>query len=109
MRLGSIALALCAVPVMLTGCTSDGVAAVAVKGFRFQPATLEVPAGTTVAWTNRDNTLHTITAGVPESKSGLFEDTLGQDERFAHSFARRATVAYFCAIHDSMRGTVRVS
>src|SRR5829696_5872316 len=39
----------------------DG-AAVTIVDFAFQPASLEVPAGTTVTWTNSGAAPHTVTA-----------------------------------------------
>ena len=33
-----------------------------IKSFSFQPATLNVPAGTTVTWHNQDSVQHTVTS-----------------------------------------------
>ena len=37
------------------------------NGKYFDPASITVPAGTAVTWTNDDTTLHTVTSGSPES------------------------------------------
>lgn len=33
-----------------------------IKLFRYQPQTVEVPVGTTIVWTNRDDIEHTVTS-----------------------------------------------
>lgn len=83
---------------------APGGAAVAVQGFAFQPTTIDVPPGTEVTWTNNDPEAHTVTAENGEFESGPIEP----DGTFATTFERPGSVAYFCAIHPSMRGTVRV-
>lgn len=96
---------------LLSGACASGAdaAAVDVDGFRFQPESIEVAAGTTVTWTNRDNTVHTATSGTPEAPDGVFDERFGQDESASVTFDEAGTYPYFCAIHDSMRGEVRVS
>lgn len=39
--------------------------AVSIKGFAFNPATLEIAKGTVLTWTNEDTVAHTITTGTP--------------------------------------------
>lgn len=39
--------------------------AIAIKGFAFSPATIEVAKGTTITWTNEDTVNHTVTTGTP--------------------------------------------
>lgn len=84
--------------------------AVLVQGFRFQPPRLEVAAGTAVSWTNQDDIEHTATAGTPEAPGGEFDvalDTKGAEG--SHTFATPGTYAYFCKVHNSMRGEIVVS
>jgi len=81
-----------------------GSVAVGIKEFRFAPAALEVPRGTTVTWVNHDEETHTIT-----STTGAFASAgLGNDETFAKTFTRPGTYEYFCALHPKMRATVIV-
>ena len=49
-------------------------------------------------------TAHTVSASDGSFDSG----TLGSDARFETTFERAGTFAYFCQIHPTMRGTVRV-
>ena len=66
------------------GCSSPAAnakaaATVEIRSFQFAPAVLEVVRGTIVTWTNRDDILHTATAGVATKK-----DDLGTYERKAN-------------------------
>jgi plastocyanin len=57
-----------------------------------------------VTWTNIGVT-HTVTAD-----KGLFDSgTFKSGETFSFTFAKGGTFTYHCAIHSSMRGTVRVT
>jgi len=78
--------------------------AVDIKDFKFSPAALTVPVGTTVTWINHDEETHTVTSGA----SGFTSTGLSHDETFARTFDRPGTYAYFCALHPHMRATVLV-
>jgi plastocyanin len=85
-------------------------ASVTVKVFLFQPSPLEVRVGDTVTWTNGDDIEHTATSGEPGSPAGGFDGPLnGTGATFRHTFEESGTFPYFCAIHESMRGEIRVS
>ena len=78
--------------------------AVGIKDFTYAPATVTVPVGATVKWTNHDEEPHTIT-----SATGAFSSTgLSHEETFARTFSARGTYQYFCALHPRMRATVIV-
>ena len=77
---------------------------VVIQDFRFEPATLEVPAGATVTWVNHDEEIHTVT-----SAQGLFTSpALDGDQRFSYRFETPGTYEYRCALHPPMRGNVVV-
>ena len=78
--------------------------AVSIANFSFQPATLTVPVGTTVTWTNNDSAGHTVTA----DDGSFSSDTLGSGATFSQTFATAGTFAYHCKIHPSMTATVTV-
>lgn len=84
---------------------------VKVALFRFQPGTLQVPAGTSVTWRNDDAILHTVTAGVPSQPAGDFDKELPDKGASASvTFDRPGTFKYFCARHpEAMRGEVTVT
>jgi len=75
-----------------------------IKNFHFEPATLEVAAGTTVTWVNHDAEIHAVT-----SAEGLFASPgIDGDERFSFRFDKPGTYAYRCALHAQMTGTIVV-
>jgi plastocyanin len=82
-----------------------GGATISIEDFEFSPEPLRVAAGTTVTVTNLDDAAHTVTA----EKQGAF-DTGDIDGRGKAEFAvdRPGRYAYFCAIHDYMRGVIEV-
>ncbi|MGH2710900.1 MAG: cupredoxin domain-containing protein [Actinomycetota bacterium] len=85
-------------------------ASVTVKVFQFQPSPLEVRVGDTVTWTNEDDIEHTVTSGEPGNPAGGFDGPLnGTSATFRHRFGKSGTFPYFCSIHESMRGEIRVS
>ena len=88
---------------------TSGVARVAIQTFQFQPPSLEVAAGTMVTWTNDDDILHTVTAGVPGAVDGRFNGALdGRGTIYQFALSEPGTYVYFCSRHESMRGEVRV-
>jgi plastocyanin len=80
-------------------------ASVALEGFAFDPATIEVAAGQAITWKNLDPAEHTVTAEDGSFDSGV----LGQGRAFTARLEQPGTYAYTCQIHPEMQGTVRVS
>ena len=78
--------------------------AVKIDNFSFSPATITVPAGTTIRWTNRDDIPHTVVADDKVFKSKV----LDTDEQFTYTFTKAGTYSYFCSIHPKMTGKVVV-
>lgn len=77
-----------------------------IKLFKYGPAELVVPAGTTVSWRNKDAIEHSVTPDEPDADFGsaLFQ----QDEGYRHHFERPGTYTYHCSRHPSMTGVIRV-
>jgi plastocyanin len=101
------ALVLAARPASTFGATPENKpAAVAVKidNFSFSSATITVPAGTTVRWTNGDDIPHTVVSDDKMFKS----KALDTDEQFSYTFTKPGTYGYFCGIHPKMTGKVVV-
>src|SRR5262245_8751235 len=73
-----------------------------IDNFSFSPATLTVPVGTSVTWTNRDDIPHTV---VSDDKS-IKSKTLDTDEKFTFTFSKPGTYSYFCSLHPKMKGAV---
>ena len=79
---------------------------VKVDNFSFGPATLTVPVGTEVTWTNRDDIPHTIVS--TDDPKAFKSKVLDTDEKFSFAFTKPGTYPYFCSIHPKMTGTVIV-
>lgn len=71
----------------------------------FQPANLEVTAGTTVTWLNEDAAPHTATAKDHAWDSGIFN----RGQSWSHTFDQPGTYDYYCVVHPGMTGIVRVT
>ena len=71
---------------------------------KYLPATLAVPAGTTVTWVNHDDDPHTVT-----ERTGQFSSPgLDTGESFSRRFTVPGTYVYFCALHPLMTATITV-
>ena len=76
------------------------------NGKYFVPESIAISKGTTVTWTNNDDTLHTVTSGTPEDgNSGTEFDSsyLAPGKTFEHAFDTSGTFDYYCtlaSIHD---------
>jgi plastocyanin len=79
-------------------------AAVRIDNFNFTPPALVVAPGTTVTWTNADDTPHTV-----REKDGKFKSAaLDTDDTFSQTFTAPGEYEYFCSIHPRMVGKIVV-
>lgn len=77
----------------------------------YNPSPINIAKGTTVTWTNHDNTAHTVTEGNPSGYSppnGFDSGILAPGSVFTHTFAAAGTVQYYCTLHPTMLGEVIV-
>ena len=103
--LAAIAVAALIFAVNIHGVAAQDGAAVSIVDFAFEPATIEVPAGATVTWTNLGRGPHTV-SDAGEFNSGL----LAPGATFSLTFNEPGSYPYFCKIHpDTMTGTVIVT
>jgi plastocyanin len=77
---------------------------IVIKNFAFAPQPLTVKAGTTITVTNGDDTTHTVTAAKGEFDTGEVDG--GTTAQI--TVDRPGTYAYFCDIHQYMKGTIHV-
>jgi amicyanin len=84
---------------------SQGGTAVSISNFKFNPATLTVPVGATVTWTNQDEEPHSV-AGKDGSFHSPGMDTHGT---YSFTFTTPGSYDYICSIHPFMTGTVVVT
>ena len=82
---------------------ASGGPSISIENFNIVPATLTVPTGTTVVWTNHDDVEHTVTA----SDNGFSSPAIPTDGQFSYTFSTQ-TYSYFCAIHPFMTAKVIV-
>ncbi len=86
-----------------------GQAQVIMKDLAFQPKTIRIKAGTTVAWANQDNFPHTVTSGANRVSDGRFDSgNLGPGKTFQFTFTEAGTFPYFCRFHREMSGMIVV-
>jgi plastocyanin len=78
--------------------------AVKIDNFSFSPATVTVPVGTTVRWTNRDDIPHTVVSDDKTFKS----KALDTDDQFTYTFTKPGTYSYFCGLHPKMTAKIVV-
>ena len=79
-------------------------ATVRIDNFNFSPPALVVAPGTTVTWTNADDSPHTV-----REKDGKFKSAaLDTDDMFSQTFTAPGEYEYFCTIHPRMVGKVIV-
>jgi len=76
---------------------------IAIVDFAFEPATLDVPVGTTVIWTNTGQAPHTVTRSFADS------GTLSPGQTYRHTFAEAGAFDYVCSFHPQMTGRLQVA
>lgn len=90
-----------------SGASANGIA---IKDFEFQPPRVSVQVGTTVTWTNEEDSLHTVTAGTPDDRLDLFDSgEFDTGETFEFTFSEAGTYPFFCDRHEFMKGEVVVA
>jgi amicyanin len=75
-----------------------------IDNFSFSPATLTVPAGAKVIWTNHDDMPHNVVSSEQKFKSKL----LDTDDSYSNAFTEPGTYQYFCGLHPKMVGKIVV-
>jgi plastocyanin len=79
---------------------------VKIDNYSFSPGTLAVPVGTTVSWTNRDETVHTVVA--QDAGHSFKSGGLDTDDKFSFTFDKPGTYVYICTVHPYMTGKIVV-
>lgn len=80
---------------------------VMIKGFQFEPAEISIKKGDSVEFTNLDSAPHTV---APE-QGAVFEHSgrMLKNEQKIVVFKEAGTQHYFCDLHPSMKGVVKVT
>lgn len=76
----------------------------------YDPDVIDVAVGTTVAWDNLDNTVHTVTSGnVDGGPDGVFDsEMMSVGDMYEFTFTDAGSYDYYCTFHPWMVGTVNV-
>jgi plastocyanin len=83
----------------------SGAKSVTIQNYTYKPASLTVPVGTTVEFTNQDSTPHTATS----KQSGAFESgPIDTGKSGEITLDKTGTFAYYCVFHPFMKGTITV-
>ena len=77
---------------------------VRIEGMKFVPERLQVAAGDTVVWTNKDFLPHSVTASAAGVESG--DLTPGKSWRF--TARKKGEMPYICRLHPVMKGVLVV-
>jgi plastocyanin len=75
-----------------------------IVDFAFAPDAVEVPAGTTVTWTQSGASRHTV-----DFADGEESGDLAPGATFARTFDTAGSFTYVCFFHPSMTGSVTVT
>ena len=98
------ALAVSFVTSALYAASPPGPAEVSIAKFAYGPKEITVAPGTTIVWTNHDQTPHTVT-----SKDKSFASKgMDTDDKFEHTFGSEGDFNYICTVHPFMTGVVHV-
>ena len=71
---------------------------------KFVPERLELAAGDTVVWTNKDFLPHSVTASQARVESG----DLAPGKTFRFVARKKGEMAYICRLHPVMKGVLVV-
>jgi plastocyanin len=75
----------------------------------YLPSIITIKQGQQVTWSNEDVAFHTVTSGLYDEPSDLFDSGhLDPEQKFIVSFDDRGTFDYFCTLHPWMAGKVIV-
>jgi plastocyanin len=75
------------------------------KDFAFTPATVTVPAGQSITWTNGDSAAHSIVLDGGQCKSEPFAGGATTTLQFDTA----GSYPFHCGIHPTMKGTIEVT
>jgi plastocyanin len=77
---------------------------VTIEGVQFSPATLEVNAGDTVVWKNKDPFPHNVTA----KNKAFHSPDFGGGHSWTFKARHKGVFPYVCTLHPNMKATLVV-
>jgi plastocyanin len=107
--LAALALLTCSVSVGVASAPPKAVThSVVIEGMQFKPATLDIRAGDSVIWVNKDIVVHTATT-VASAKQPFDSGLIGVGKTWKRTFEKAGTHNYLCTYHPTMKGLVKVT
>ncbi|MDQ0601242.1 plastocyanin [Streptomyces canus] len=98
--------ALVALLLLAPGQASAASYRVAMQGYAFAPASLTVPVGSTVTWTNGDTAPHDVkTTSGPVS---IHSPMLNKGQSWTYTFTVAGSYGYYCTVHPDMTARITV-
>lgn len=86
----------------VTAAPKGAVHTVVIEGMQYSPATLEVNAGDTVIWKNKDPYPHTATS----TEGGFDSGEIPATRNWKFTAKKRGTFSYLCTLHPTMKATL---
>src|SRR5215207_381696 len=80
----------------------------------YSPSLIKIKVGSTIAWTNNDNIMHTVTSSTPDAPDvgGAFDSGLTTfitlAKTYSHKFTDVGEFSYYCRVHPTMIGKIVV-
>ncbi len=99
---GAALAAVLAVPIPLLA--AGKVHTVSIEGMKFVPERLEVKAGDTVNWVNKDLVPHTVTAAAASIESG----SIAANASWKLKTSKKGEIDYVCRFHPGMHASLVV-
>ena len=79
---------------------------------QFNPSSITISSGTRVVWVNKDSEIHSVDPGtfMNAADDFLASKNMEQNDTFAKTFTKIATIKYYCSIHQTnvKQGTIIV-
>lgn len=79
---------------------------VVMSGYAYSPATLTIPAGSTVTWTNQDTAPHDVKT--TSGPAAIHSPMLNKGGSWSFTFTTPGTYAYYCTVHPNMTARIVV-
>jgi plastocyanin len=73
-----------------------------IAGFAFDPSSVQISAGDTVKWINKDSVQHQIHGDIFDS------ELISNGNTYEFTFTKPGVYNYICLIHPTMKGTITV-
>ncbi|MEU6353226.1 plastocyanin/azurin family copper-binding protein [Streptomyces sp. NPDC047072] len=103
---GAAVLVLLFVWLLPAGQASSASYSVSMHGYAFSPASLSVPAGATVTWTNHDTAPHDVkTTSGPVA---IHSPMLSKGQSWSFTFTAAGSYGYYCTVHPDMTAGIVV-